>query len=1011
MSKVECCNCHRKGHFARECRSPKDTRRTGGVEPHRRPSPVETSTLNALVSQCDGIRSYDWSYQVKEEPANFAFMVISSSSSSDNEVQSCSTACSKAYKQLHSQYDSQIVEFCKSRLDVLSNQAALEYVESRLVVLSPSGGYLVVPPPIIGNFMPPKPDLVFNTAPLAIESDHSAFNVQVSDSEDESEPSDPQSVFVQLVEVSILAAIPKPTIKTSSSGKRKNKKTCFVCRSVDHLIKDFNFYVKPQTKPTPRNYAHRGINKQHVTFSNKYPQKHKVPAAVLPKSKPVSVTAVRPVSAAVPKIMKSRPNYAHTIDTKSKSTTRRHKTRGHFLKTSNSYLRVTAAKVLVVSAVKGNKGKWGNPQYALKNKEVVDIGCSRHMTGNISYLLHMDLFGLTFVKSLNKKNYCLVITDDYSRFTWVFFLATKNETSPTLKNFITGLENQLSLKVKVIRSDNGTEFKNSDLNQFCGIKGIKREFSVPRTPQQNGIAERKTKTLIEAARTMLADSLLPIPFWAKTVNTACYVQNRVLVTKPNNKTIYELLHGRTPSIGFMRPFGCLVTILNTLDSLGKFEGKVDEGFLIGYFVNSKAFRVFNSRTRIIQETLYVNFLENKPNVADKTGEEANLQYVLFPVWSTGSSTPQNQEGDAAFDEKEHDAEKPESAVNLSLSSSALLGEKDDMTKKKDKGKKADFNNLETSITVSPIPITRTYNAHPISQIIGNLSLTTQTRSMTRVIKDQGGISEIFNDDFHTCMFACFLSQEPKRVHQALKDSSWIEAMQEKLLQFKMQKEEVYVCQPSGFEDPDHPDKVYKVVKIYVDDIIFGATNKDLCKSFEKQIKDKFQMSSIGELTFFLGLQVKQKKDGIFISQDKYVAEILKKFGLTERKSASTPIDTEKPLLKDSDAEDVGVHIYRSMIGSLMYLIYQDQTSCLQYLKGKPNLGLWYPKDSPSNLVAYSDSDYAGASLDRKSTTGGCQFLGCRLISWQWNNQIVVATSSIEAEYVAGASCCAQVLWI
>nr|GFC62851.1 ribonuclease H-like domain-containing protein [Tanacetum cinerariifolium] len=155
-----------------------------------------------------------------------------------------------------------------------------------------------------------------------------------------------------------------------------------------------------------------------------------------------------------------------------------------------------------------------------------------------------------------------------------------DETASVLKPFIVGLENLLSFKVKIIRCDNGTEFKNADLNQFCWLKGIKREFSVPRTPQQNGIAERKNRTLIEAARTLLADSLLPIPFWAEAVNTACYVQNMVLVTKPHNKTPYELLHGRLPSIGFMRPFGCPVTILNTLDPLGKFQGKVDEGFLL-----------------------------------------------------------------------------------------------------------------------------------------------------------------------------------------------------------------------------------------------------------------------------------------------------------------------------------------------------------------------------------------------------------------------------------------------
>nr|GFC78850.1 retrovirus-related Pol polyprotein from transposon TNT 1-94 [Tanacetum cinerariifolium] len=178
------------------------------------------------------------------------------------------------------------------------------------------------------------------------------------------------------------------------------------------------------------------------------------------------------------------------------------------------------------------------------------------------------------------------------------------------------------------------------------------EFSVPRTPQQNGIAERKNRTLIEAARTLLADSLLPIPFWAEAVNTACYVQNRVSVTKPHNKTLYELLHGRLPSIGFMRPFGCPVTILNTLDPLGKFQGNVDEGFLVRYSICSKAFRVFNSRTRIVQETLLVNFMENKPNVAgsgpawlfqdtEKAEEEGTQTYVLFPVLSDGFTNPKN----------------------------------------------------------------------------------------------------------------------------------------------------------------------------------------------------------------------------------------------------------------------------------------------------------------------------------------------------------------------------------
>ncbi|GJR40378.1 putative ribonuclease H-like domain-containing protein, partial [Tanacetum coccineum] len=305
---------------------------------------------------------------------------------------------------------------------------------------------------------------------------------------------------------------------------------------------------------------------------------------------------------------------------------------------------------------------------------------------------------------------------------------------------------------------------------------------------------------------------------------------------------------------------------------------------------------------------------------------------------------------------------------------------------------------------------------------------------------------------------------------------------------------VYVSQPPGFVDPGHPNKVYKVVKalyglhqaprawyatlstflekhgykrgtidktlfikrdkkdimlvqVYVDDIIFGSTNKSWCDEFEALMKSRFQMSSMGELTFFLGLQVKQNKGGIFISQDKYVAEILKKFDLVNVKASITPMETKVPLTKDEEAIDVDVHLYRSMIGSLMYLtasrpdIMYAVCVCLRfqvtpktshlnavkrifkYLKGKPNLGLWYPRESPFDLEAFSDSDYGGlleaftdidyggSNLDMTSITGGCQFLGQRLISWQCKKQTIVATSTTEAEYVAAANCCGQVLWV
>nr|GEW94467.1 ribonuclease H-like domain-containing protein [Tanacetum cinerariifolium] len=308
------------------------------------------------------------------------------------------------------------------------------------------------------------------------------------------------------------------------------------------------------------------------------------------------------------------------------------------------------------------------------------------------------------------------------------------------------------LKVKIIKCDNETEFKNADLNQFCGLKGIKREFSVPGTPQQNGIAERKNRTLIEAIRTLLADLLLPIPFWAEAVNTACYVQNMVLVTKPHNKTPYELLHGRLPSIGFMRPFGCPVTILNTLDPLGKFQGNVDEGFLVGYSVCSK---------------------NNKDAHTDGKEHNDDIQKFMSPDIHSSSC------GDQA-------REQGDKAVN------------------KDKGKNpvvtiTRFRDLNEEFAECIDNNSNGVNAAGSSVFTAELNFTNNTNDFSAAgVRDQGGISQMFNKDFHTCMFACFLCQEePKRVHQALKDPSWIEAMQEELLQFKMQKVWILVDLPYG----------------------------------------------------------------------------------------------------------------------------------------------------------------------------------------------------------------------
>ncbi|GJT99377.1 putative ribonuclease H-like domain-containing protein [Tanacetum coccineum] len=735
------------------------------------------------------------------------------------------------------------------------------------------------------------------------------------------------------------------------------------------------------------------------------------------------------------------------------------------------------------------------------------------------------------------KKYCLVVTDDYSRFTWVFFLATKDETSEILKNFIKEIENLVDKKVKIIRCDNGTEFKNKVMDDFCREKDIRREYNVARTLQQNRVAKRKNRTLIKAARTMLADSKLPTTFWAKAVSTAFYVQNRVLIIKPHKKTPYELFRGIKPALSFMKPFGCHVTILNTLDHLGEFDGKSNEGFFVGHSLSSKAFRVYNTRTRKVEENLHIGFLENKPMIEgngpkwlfdiDSLTQSMNYVPVTMGTSTNESAGTQgdlnadkdgpNNESDDKDKSKDDSSTKQDNTADQQVNttsfglntgsielnnvdSSVNSATPEDMVGPSHSFEathveffndeyepEVDLGNIPNSYAIPTTPHIRIHKDHPIENVIGDIQSFVQTRRMEKPTSEQGFLCAIYEgktyEDLHTCLFARFLSQEePKRISKALSHraigTKWIFMnkkdergivirnkarlvaqghTQEEGIDydevFAPIEEEVYVCQPTGFEDPDYPNKVYKVVKalyglhqaprawyetlanyllgngfqrgkidqtlfikkqkgdillvqIYVDDIIFGSTKKELCTEFEKLMKEKFQMSSMGELTFFLGLQ-----------------------------SASTPVDLEKPLIKDEDATEVDEHLYRSMIGSLMYLTASrpdimfavcacarfqvaPKTSHLlvvkrifRYLKGKPTLGLWYSRDSLFELVAYTDSDYAGVTQDRKSTTGGYQFLGNRLISWQCKKQIVVATSTTKAEYVAAASCYGQVLWI
>ncbi|GJY86333.1 putative ribonuclease H-like domain-containing protein [Tanacetum coccineum] len=361
----------------------------------------------------------------------------------------------------------------------------------------------------------------------------------------------------------------------------------------------------------------------------------------------------------------------------------------------------------------------------------------------------------------------------------------------------------------------------------------------------------------------------------------------------------------------------------------------------------------------------------------KAGQEkaSNQQYILLPLMPSNSPLSSSTHGSDDKDTDEVPARgdegvNKESGIDVQeRTDSKEIGIFDGTYDDEDVGAEADLNNLETTMNVSTGSWVEAmqdellqFKLQKVWRLV-NLPKgkhAIRTKWVYRNKKDERGI---------------VVRNKARLVAQGYTQEEGID-YDECLIE-----EEVYVCQPPGFEDPQFSDKVYKV---YVDDIIFGSTKKSLCIEFEGLMHKKFQMSSMGELTFFLGLQVMQRDDGIFISQDKYVADILKKFDFSSVKTASTPMEPNKELIKDEEAKDVDVSHLHAV------------KRIFRYLKVQPKLGLWYPRDSPFDLEAFSDNDYARASLDRKSTTGDCQFLRKRLISWQCKKQTIVANSTTKA---------------
>nr|GEV42435.1 hypothetical protein [Tanacetum cinerariifolium] len=544
-----------------------------------------------------------------------------------------------------------------------------------------------------------------------------------------------------------------------------------------------------------------------------------------------------------------------------------------------------------------------------------------------------------------KQHKASLVSDDYSRFTWVFYLATKDETSGILKKFITEIENLVDKKVKGIRSDNETEFKNSVLNDFCAMNGIKREFSIARTPQQNGVTERRNWTPIEAAKTMLTDSKLPTKFWAEVVNTGCHVQNRVLVVKPHNKTLYELFRGRSPALSFMKPFGCYVTLIDTLDHVERFDGKADKGYFVRYSMHSKAFRVYNIRTRRVEENLHIEFLENKPIVVgigpkwlfdiDMLTESMNYvpviagtnsnnfvgtkehidqghyskergysqDYILMPLWKDGSlfdsssKNPTNDEPQSSCDAENKD----DSGVNIDSRIDAH---------EKSANSINDVNTVGPSINTASTDFdTGSLNINIVSPIVSTAS-PEATHADFLCDQPEGDISNIIST-------YQVLSTPNTRIYKDHSLDLMISDVNKKDERGIMIKNKARLV-AYGFtqeEGIDYDEVFALVARIEAIRLFLAYASFMGFMVYQMDVKSAFLYGRIEE-------------------EDKYVTEDLKNFNLLDAKTANTPLNTKKSLVKDADSDDVDVHLYRSMIRSLMYLTTSRPDIMVQFCRVK-----------------------------------------------------------------------------
>lgn len=745
----------------------------------------------------------------------------------------------------------------------------------------------------------------------------------------------------------------------------------------------------------------------------------------------------------------------------------------------------------------------------------------------ILQLVHADICGPIKPISNSKKRYLITFTDDFSRKTWIYFLIEKSEAFAVFRNFKIHVEKETNSVIKGLRTDRGGEFTSQEFTKFCDINGIRRQLTAAYTPQQNGVAERKNRTIMNMVRSMLSEKKIPKTFWPEAANWAVHVLNRSPTLAVRNKTPEEAWSGGKPSIEYFRVFGCISHVHVPDNKRTKLDDKSITCVLLGVSEESKAYRLYDPISQRIIISRDVVFEEDKNWDWDKkyeelivcdlewgdTGEEA----VVFDEHEEGNGSDLDADIEEENEILPSDSSTEESSSSLNerrnrrppvwmrhYDTGEGLSEEDNEAQlamfaaadpirfedavKSEKWRKAMDAEME-SITkngtweLMELPEGgKKIGVKWVYKTKFNENGEVDKYKARLVVK---GYSQQYGVDY-TEVFAPVARMETIRLVVALAaQKGWIIYQLDVKSAFLHGElnEEVFVEQPCGYVQKGNEHKVYKlkkalyglkqaprawysrieayfmkegfkrcdyehtlfiktrkedkvlIVSLYVDDLVFTGNDDFMFTEFRNSMKQEFDMTDLGKMRYFLGLEVLQRPNGVFIYQKKYALEVLQRFGMDKSNYVHNPIVPGCKLVKDENGVKVDKTYFKQIVGSLMYLTatrpdmmyvvslisrYMENPTelhlqvakrVLRYLKGTTEFGIFYKNGGDDELVAYTDSDYAGDLEDRKSTSGYVFLLSSGAISWSSKKQPIVSLSTTEAEFIAAASCACQGVWL